>query len=145
MSRVYLDAAVFVHALGREGELRRACQRLLDAMESHDLVGESAVLVIDEVTHVRFRRLRDRTEAAREARDVAAVLLLHEVSPADIDRALDLFEGHDSLDMRDALHAAVAQRAGLDTVVTTDSDFDGIAGLLRVDPRDAEALAKLAG
>ena len=37
---------------------------------------------------------------------------------------------------RDAVHAATAIRAGFDAIVTTDSDFDGIPGLRRIDPRD---------
>jgi len=114
-------------------------------VESDELVGEGAVLVIDEFTHVRFRRRGHRAEAAAEAEAAAAILVLHEVTPADLEHALDLFAGHPSLDMRDALHAAVARRVGLESIVTTDTDFDGVAGLRRVDPRDTTAVAKLAG
>lgn len=145
MSRAYLDAAVFVHALGAHTPLREACQGILDKVESGELVGEGAVLVIDELTHVRHRRRGDRAEAAAEARAAGAILVLHEVTAADLDRALGLFAGHASLNMRDAVHAAVAQRVGLDTIVTTDSDFEGVAGLRRVDPRDADAVADIAG
>jgi predicted nucleic acid-binding protein len=40
-------------------------------------------------------------------------------------------ERHPKLKPRDALHAAVALACGATTIVSTDRDLDGIAGLRR--------------
>lgn len=36
---------------------------------------------------------------------------------------------------RDAVHAATALEAGISVIVSPDSDFDGIDGLSRIDPK----------
>ncbi len=105
--------------------------------------GEAAVLSVDDAVHVRHRRRGDRAQAVREGRAFAALLALHDVRSADLDRGLELFSTHGSLHVRDAIHAAVAQRLELDVIVSTDTDFDGVAGLWRLDPRDGAGLEAL--
>ena len=43
----------------------------------------------------------------------------------------------------DSAHVSVALAAGREVILTTDQSFDGVAGLRRVDPLDAEAVAGL--
>lgn len=50
------------------------------------------------------------------------------VTPADFKQCLDLGQQHGLLP-HDALHLAVMQREGITTLVTTDADFDRVAGL----------------
>lgn len=146
MSAAYLDATVLVHALGADPELGPACQHVLDLVERKALRGETAVLAIDEVVHVRHRRSGNRAQAVKEGRAFAAALAVHDVTGADLERALDLFAKHGSLNMRDAIHAAVATRAGLSMLIATDSDFDDVPGLRRIDPRERAAIEEaLAG
>lgn len=143
MSRAYLDATIFVHALGRDEELREACRSVLQAVRSGELTGETSVLTVEEVVHVRHRRLGDRGQAAREGRDITAMVSPHDVTIADLDVALTTFAAHGALNARDAVHVAVASRLGLDIVVSTDADFDGAPGLRRVDPLDRAAVEAL--
>jgi uncharacterized protein len=144
VSRAYLDATVFVHSLGRDEELRDACRAVLESVRSGDMVGETSVLTVEEVVHVRHRRLGDRAQAAREGRDITAMVLLHDVTTADLDAALASFASHGALDARDAVHAAVGSRLGLGVIVSTDADFDGTPGLRRIDPRDRGAVEAFA-
>lgn len=145
MSAAYLDAAVFVHALGRDEELREACRTILAMVRAETIVAQSSVLTVEEVVHVRNRRLGDRGRAAREGQDVASMVALAEVGRADLDRALELFAAHPALDPRDAVHAAIAVRTGAPAIVSTDADFDEVRDVRRIDPRDAQAVAELAG
>lgn len=145
MSRVYIDATVPLHALGGDDELRYACGELLSALGSGRLVGEASVLAINEVAHVRLRRGGDRAAAAREAEAVLALLVVHDVTVADLESGLSIFAKSPSLDMSDALHVAVARRIGVETIVTTDTDFDGLEHLQRVDPRNSAELLDGAG
>lgn len=69
--------------------------------------------------------------------------MLHDVTRAESIRALALFERHEQLGARDAMFAAIALNRGLDAIVTADRGFDGIAGLRRIDPRDAAAVASI--
>jgi predicted nucleic acid-binding protein len=144
MSAAYLDAAVFVHALGRDDDLREACRSVLAMVRAETIVAQSSVLTVEEVVHVRSRRLGDRARAVREGRDVASMVALQEVGRADLDRALELFGDHPALDPRDAVHAAIAVRIGAPAIISTDADFDALGDAQRIDPRDARALAALA-
>jgi len=58
------------------------------------------------------------------------------VNAEDVSRAVDLFEQYDDqrLPARDCLHAAVMLGRGLSFILSTDSHFDAVAGLTRVDP-----------
>ena len=48
--------------------------------------------------------------------------------------AIELLTTQPALPPRDALHAAVLQRHGLDHVISADRHFDVIAGITRLDP-----------
>ncbi len=145
MTRILLDANVFLHALGSDELLRPACQAIIDQLELGRFVGEASALLVNEIVHVRHRRSGDRQRAVRDSRAAAALLVVRPVDDLDIDSALDLFLAHDSLQMNDAVHVAVAHRYGLTAVLSTDRGFDGIPGLRRVDPTDTEAVAALVG
>lgn len=144
MSAVYLDAAVFVHALGRDPVLRSACREALAMIRAQALAGQSSVLTVEEVVHVRHRRLGDRQRAAREGCAIGSMVALHDVGRPDLERALALFADHPSLDPRDCVHVAVAERIGTAVILSTDADFDSVPGVRRTDPRDAGALEALA-
>lgn len=143
MSAVYLDAAIFVHALGEDPDLRSSCREALAMVHARTLIGQSSVLTVEEVVHVRHRRLGDRGRAVREGRDIGSMVALHDVGRPDLDRALELFAECPSLDPRDAVHAAVAERIGAAAVLSTDAVFDPVPGVRRIDPRDAGALEEL--
>lgn len=145
MTRVYVDASVLVHSRGSDEALRSACLDALALMENSQLRGEAAVLCIDEVVHVRHRRRGDRAQAVREGQAFAALVALHDVRRSDLDRGLELFAAQPSLEVRDAIHAAVAERLGLDVILTTDAGFDDLPGLRRVDPRDEGRMRELTG
>lgn len=139
-----LDSNVFLHALGSDAALRAACTSIIDAVSEDRLAGEAAVVIINEIVHVRHRRTGDRRRAVADGRAAAQVVLLHPIDDVDTASALDAFQAHEGLQMmNDAVLVAVALRHGLTTILSTDRGFDGIPGLRLVDPADAEAVAAL--
>lgn len=129
-----LDATVFIYAVGGPHPYRDLCRRLVTALGDGTLDGHASVLVVQEVLHQRARRTGDRHAATRVARDVGAVCTLHEVTRDDLRVALDLFSASDTLGTADAVHAATAINRDLDTIVTSDTDFDDVPMLRRIDP-----------
>lgn len=107
------------------------------------LAAEASVELIHEFAYVRLRQGVTRREATLDALDIAGTSRLHVVEPSDIERALDLWSEHERLDMRDAIFAAQALNRGIDAILSPDKGFDGISGLERIDPADAEAVATL--
>lgn len=127
---VLVDSAVFLHALGGDHPLKQPCRAAL-ADEGFDL--HASVELVQEVV---FHRLRaaSRSTAVVQAQEVAASCRLHPFDTTVLGRALALINGH-AFGGRDAIHAATALVAGIPEILSPDPDFDGIAGLTRLDPR----------
>jgi predicted nucleic acid-binding protein len=143
LRRFLYDTSVFLYAIGGAHDYRAPCREILARAGDSGVQGEASVDLIQEVVHHRFRRTRDRVRATREARDVAHLCRLHEVQPADVLRALDLYAATDRLGSRDAVFAAVALNRGIPAILSPDRAFDEVAALARVDPADRQAVEGL--
>lgn len=143
MRRFLFDTSVFIYALGGEHPYRDPCRAVMDDGAQGLLSAEASVELIHEFAHVRCRRGVSRTTATKDALNIAGTSRLHTVTPSDIERALQLWREHERLDMRDAIFAAQALNRGIDAILSPDRGFDGIPGLERIDPADAEAVATL--
>jgi uncharacterized protein len=135
--RFLYDTSVFVYARGSEHEYREPCRHLVRCAAQGVLAGEASVEMIQEYAHILRRRGIDGLQVREQARDVAALCLLHDFGEGDLRLALNLVATHPVLRVRDAVHAATALRRGISAIVSPDRDFDGIAGLERIDPHDA--------
>lgn len=143
MRRFLFDTGVFIYALGGEHPYREPCRTILREVQRKRLGAEASVELIHEFTYVRLRQVGRRADATRSAYTIARSFSLHVVEPSDIERALDLWCEHERLDMRDAIFAAQALNRDIDAILSSDRGFDGIPGLERIDPADAEAVATL--
>ncbi len=50
--------------------------------------------------------------------------------------AAELADQHSTVSARDLVHAAVMQRLGAVRIISSDTDFDRIPGVVRLDPAD---------
>ena len=142
MARVFLDANIFLYAVGGEGPYRQPCRDLLQAVGEGELEAVTNTEVLQEILHVRSRRLniKDAVVAVRAASD-----LVREVLPVrreDVLEACKLIERHHGLGARDALHAAVMKNGSVHLLVSLDHDFDVLREIKRLSPTDALAIAR---
>lgn len=142
MSRIFVDAHVFLYAVGAESPHRDACRSVLQAVGQGKLDGVTSSEVLQEILHVRSRRvnIQDATSAVRAAADL--VVEVFPVTTRDVLEACRLLESHSGLGARDALHAAVMKNSRVHLLVSLDRDFDAIADLKRIEPSAALALAR---
>jgi len=143
VTRFLFDTNVFVYQLGAPHPYREPCRAIVERQAAGELAGEASVTLVQEVIWQRLRQTGDRAAAAQTGRDVAALCRLHDFTLADLARSIELFESHGGLDAFDARLAATALEREIAVVLTADRGFDGIAGLRRVDPIDADAVASL--
>jgi predicted nucleic acid-binding protein len=144
VSRVLVDTNIILYAIGGPHRHAEPCRRIVALAGDGRLGLEAPVDLVQEILHHRARRLGDRRQAAAEAQAASALCRLHAVDPQDASKAAELFASSDRLSARDAVFAAVAARHGLDTILSADTDFDGLPGLRRIDPADSVAIAELA-
>jgi predicted nucleic acid-binding protein len=142
VARVFLDANVFLYAVGGEGPHRQPCRDLLQAVGDGGLEAVTNTEVLQEIVHVRARRLgiKDAVVAVRAASDLVREVL--PVKREDVLEACKLLERHHGLGARDALHAAVMKNGSIHLLVSVDGDFDVLKEIRRLNPKDALALAR---
>ncbi len=56
------------------------------------------------------------------------------LDPGEVDQAFESLEDHREISIRDAIHAATMLRRGFERILSTDTHFDVIEGIVRVNP-----------
>jgi predicted nucleic acid-binding protein len=137
VARVFLDANVFLYALGGDSPQRQPCRAVIDAIAGGDLDAVTSTEVLQEILHVRRRRA-DLANAIHAARTAAAVVTeVLSVTGEDLVSACTTLERHPHMSVRDAVHVAVMNVARVHTLISTDTDFDAVREIKRIDPKDA--------
>jgi hypothetical protein len=98
------------------------------------LIAVTDIEVLQEILH-RYTALGQRQRAVEVARLFLQVV--PEALPVTKDTfllAMDLHLNYTGPQARDALHAAVMQQHGIDTMISADRHFDGLPGITRLDP-----------
>ena len=132
----FLDANVLIYAAGGPHSLRESCRAALQAAieQRVSLVTDSEVL--QEILY-RYFTLQ-KPEVAREVYG-AATELCDQVLPVSEEttaRARELLIHYQNITARDAIHIAAMEEGGLRRLLSTDSDFDSVNEVQRVDPSD---------
>lgn len=144
MSRTFLDADVFLYALGVEYRFASPCRRILTLVGGGSSTAETSVEVLQEVVHIRRHGTGDLEEAVARIRNILALgLPVHGLSRDDFELALDLQLGTPSLSSRDAIHVATMRNREIGRIISADRDFDTVEGIERLDPLAASALTAL--
>jgi predicted nucleic acid-binding protein len=142
VARLFVDANVFLYAIGADSPHRAPCRDVLLAVGQGKLDGITSSEVLQEVLHVRARRVSvaDAAGAVRAAAELVAEVL--PVTSLDVLEACELLEAHSGLGARDALHAAVMKNSQVHVLVSVDRDFDVIPDLKRIAPEQALLLGR---
>lgn len=130
----FLDANILMYAIGREHPYKESCIRVLERIEDEAIRVVSSVEVLQEILH-RYRSLREYEVAASAFTHFK--MLCDEILPlgeVDVDRAFQILEAHREISVRDAIHAATMIHYGFERILSTDTHFDAIEGVVRVDP-----------
>ena len=136
----FIDANVPIYASGRPSPYKEACARLIIMAAERPQAFVTDVEVLQELLH-RYMALRQRP-LGREVIQGFANVMRGRIEPVyvdDIKRALTLADNHAELSARDLIHAAVMWRLGTDRIITADTGFDRIPGIVRLDPTDIDA------
>lgn len=123
---VYLDSNVLVyHALRHPRFLSKTTQ-LLNKIDSGEVLGIVSIQTLGEVYNAVDRELGD--PKAFEA-TAAIISLVNEFIATDLAafiQARDIAQKH-AVSIWDALHVALAVRAGADKIISNDTDFKKIS------------------
>lgn len=142
MASLFIDANIFLCALGAEAPQREPCRELLAAVGEKRLDAVTNTEVLQELLYVRSRRLgvKDAFVAVRAAAQIVREVL--PVTVEDVLLACRILERHPALSARDALHAAVMRNGSIHMMASMDAAFDEVTEVNRLDPQTALELAQ---
>ena len=132
----FLDANILMYAAGSAHPLRGPCQAALTKAVNQEIPLVTDAEVLQEVLYRYFSI--GQPGAARTVHN-SAIDLCDEVLPIEASHtkmALELLLEHPQLTPRDAIHAATMQVHGLELMLSTDRDFDGLSQVERADPTE---------
>lgn len=129
---IFIDANIPMYLVGGDHPNREAARRALEeAVTSGESLSSDAE-VLQEILH-RYRATR-RMDSIDPAFDslLAVVDVVYPIERRDVERARRLLRTTPKLSARDALHVAVMQGRDIGRILSFDSAFDGIPGIVRL-------------
>ena len=133
----FLDVNIPMYAAGRPHPYREACVKVMTAIAQGQLVVAIDTEIIQEILH-RFGTLQNWQLGTTLASNLLQLVPeVYPISLSDIQETIRLFPRYapQGAKARDLVHAAVMWNRGLTHIISTDTHFDTIAGLSRLDPR----------
>lgn len=129
---IFVDSNIPMYLVGQAHPNKDAARRTLEEVVA---AGESLCTnaeVLQEILH-RYTAVRrmDRIDPAFDA-VLGVVDVVYPIERADVERARRLLETTTRLSARDAIHIAVMQGRDVGRILSFDSVFDGIPGIVRV-------------
>lgn len=132
----FVDANIVMYAEGGEHPYKAACARALERIAQEELPACTSVEVLQEVLH-RYLSLAQGQQARQMVEDLATIVPnVLPVTKEDALHAARLSADYPGLPARDLLHLAVMLHHGIPAILSTDSHFDSLALVRRIDPTD---------
>ena len=133
--RFFIDANVIVDSASLSGR-QAACKEIIRAIAGGEVDGRTSTAVLEEVWHLELSGKAGPIQGVT-ARAYTTFSPLLPVTD-EVFRDAMAVEGP-RLGANDRIHVATALANEIDLIVSSDSEFDGVPGLRRVDPLDARA------
>ena len=134
---VLIDANIPIYAAGREHPNKAPCARVMLMAAQHPWSFLTDSEVLQEVLH---RYLSSgRWPLGRVVFQSFAEVMRDRVEPVyleDVEWAGNLADNYPAVSARDLVHAAVMKRLGVDRIISADTDFDNLPGVIRLAPAE---------
>ena len=135
---LFLDVNVPMYAAGKPHPYQAACAWIMTEIAHGRMLAAIDAEIIQEILY-RFGALQQWQVGTQMANSVLALVPeVYPVTKSDAAQAVTLFAtyGASGLSARDIVHVAVMQNNGLTSIVSTDTHFDLVPGIVRLDPLD---------
>lgn len=129
---IFIDSNIPMYLVGGEHPNKVTARRVLERVVAEGIRLLTSVEVFQEILH-RYVAI-ERREAIGPAFDVLEGVVdeILSIEKTDIDRARALLGQAERVSARDALHAAVMEKAGASEIMSFDRGFDRIDGIVRI-------------
>lgn len=133
-SPYFIDTNIFIYSVGRDHPLRSNCASAIRRIREEEIPAILNTEIIQEILY-RYQSIKELQLGIRLAREAMALSSkILSVTERDLALAIELLESHPQIDTRDAFHAATMIHNDIKEIISTDSHFDLIPGINRIDP-----------
>ena len=142
---LFLDVNVPMYAAGQPHPYRAACVWIMTQIAEGELAAAIDAEIIQEILY-RYGSLQRWDIAVAMAKNLLKLVpTVYAITPAEVRLAVELFEQHapQGVKARDIIHVAVMRHNGISRIISTDSHFDQIGGVIRLDPHQLYESAKV--
>ncbi len=133
-SLFFLDANVIMYSLGSSHLCKEPCKNILAKIKSGDIRAVTNTEVLQEILHRYFFVGKPDIAEIGYASMIRLCLMVFPVTLSETNRALELMKAIPAITSRDAIHAATMISNDIKEIISTDSHFDLIPGINRIDP-----------
>ena len=133
----FLDVNVPMYAAGKAHPYKEACVWIMGEIANGRLQAVIDTEIIQEVLY-RYAAIKRRDLAVTIADSLLTLFpTILPVTGRDMQTAVALFQqdGEQGVQARDVVHAAVMLNNDLTTIISTDSHFDLLPTIVRIDPQ----------
>lgn len=133
-SQYFIDTNIFIYSVGRDHPLRSNCASAIRRIRDQEFRAILNTEIIQEILY-RYQSIKELQLGIRLAREAMALSSrILSVTERDLALAIELLESHPQIDTRDAFHAATMINNDIQEIISTDSHFDLIPRINRIDP-----------
>ena len=138
VNKLFLDVNIPMYAGGKDHRYKESCAWIMTWVAAGKLSVATDIEAIQEILYRYGAIKRWQTGMAMANALMQLVPEIYSIDLEDLRCAVGLFQtyGPRGITARDVLHAAVMMNRGLKEILSTDSHFDLIEGITRVDPED---------
>ena len=131
---VYLDSNIVFYAASADRSFGESCTRVLRDIQEGKVHAIASALIVAEVANTMRRAGRAKGMERVAAAMTSMPIRFYEVTDALALEGVRLARESD-LSPFDGIHAATMLAAKVQTIVSTDTDFDRLGAVRRIDPR----------
>lgn len=139
--KIFLDTNVFLYARGKGHPYKNPCAKLILAIADGSLAREWGAPAVDSEVFQEILYFYCQRESQLLGLEVCRDLMVFnlEILPIgslEVERMIELGEKYlgKGLPPRDLIHAVAMLTHGIETIISTDTHFDVIQGIRRLDP-----------
>ncbi len=132
---MYIDSNIFLFAALDTTELGDNCRKVLEMIQDQELTCASSFLTVDEVIWILKKKMGKEKAVKISKASLSLPVKWIEIDRSIISGMIDQFEDN-TLDPRDSLHLTSMKAAGINTILSEDTDFDKIKGIKRLSSKD---------